>query len=292
MLLASADQQREQGLGWRYDGFGAYSTAEILRMLSRLSLALDEEAFKREALAAGSPTKLSEAWQSRQTATGKWQDLTTLAARELWRRLLPNERSAEILADELDELIDEAGPRAERAQQWLKAARRLIEACTSKGAPDREFFQAVIRESGSDLAGWMVEMPSTLVGTDHAAEAPALCEAFARLVDPRPVLAERAEILARLGDKAEARAQIESLLKQHPSEPVVLLKAGAVFEILGDAKKSQEYLGRYTSAMSGPSAAGRGAGKALLAPRAETAPNDKCPCGSGKKYKRCHGMPS
>ncbi|MBI5549833.1 MAG: SEC-C domain-containing protein [Deltaproteobacteria bacterium] len=294
-LLASADQQREQGLGWRYDGFREWTDAQLFESLARFGICLDEASFREKALIAGSPTALGESWQALSTAQGKWRDLPTLAARDLWRRLLPDSRAPEVVADQVDELLEEAEVRPSRPSLWLKAAQRLVWACLPDGKPDRPFFEAVSRESGSDLVGWMIEMPAALLGTADEAEAPGLCEAFARLGDEKAMRAERAEILSRLGRGDEARTEIAALLDRHGEDPLVLLKAGAVHEALRDVPASQQFFRRYEEALRQPSsarsiaAAGR-AGVALPAPRA--GPNDRCPCGSGKKYKRCHGLPS
>ena len=295
-LLASADQQREQGLGWRYEGFGKWSTSELFQALSRFGVSLDEAGLCAGARAAGSPTKLGEAWQARSSAQGKWRDFPALAARELWRRLLPGERAAEAVADEIDELLEEAEVRPARPALWLKAARRLVDTCAPGGAPDRSFFEQVSRESGSDLVGWMVEMPAALLDTPEAAEAPGLCEVFALLTDEKAMRAERAEILARLGRAEEARAQIRALLERHGEDPLVLLKAGAVHEALREVAASQDFFRRYEAALrapaSAPSLAAAGRAGVALPARAGPGPNERCPCGSGKKYKRCHGLPS
>ena len=294
-LVASADQQREQGLGWRYDGCSEWSLPELFQALSRYGIKLDEAGFAAEARTAGSPTSLAEAWQARSTAPGKWKDLPTLAARELWRRLLPKERAPEVVADEIDELLEEAEIRPTRPALWLKAARILVEACLPHGQPDRPFFEAVSRESGSDLAGWMVEMPALLLGTSDQAEAPGLCEAFARLGDEKAHRAERAEILARVGRPAEAKTEIGKLLELHGEDPLVLLKAGAVHEALGEVEPAQGFFKRYEESLKAPSSARSiaAAGKAGVAlPPARPGPNDRCPCGSGKKFKRCHGLVS
>ncbi|MGH3926498.1 MAG: SEC-C metal-binding domain-containing protein [Pseudonocardiaceae bacterium] len=37
---------------------------------------------------------------------------------------------------------------------------------------------------------------------------------------------------------------------------------------------------------------GNGAGEPTVVGGQEPARNEPCPCGSGKKYKRCHGAPS
>ena len=116
----------------------------------------------------------------------------------------------------------------------------------------------------------------------------------------RALLAERAELLGRLERRNEALEQIGGLLARFPADPVVLLKAGAAYEALGEMAQSQNFFRRYTEAMKDPASAKSLAAAAKagvdLRPRLPGAaapaagPNDRCPCGSGKKYKRCHGL--
>lgn len=296
-LVASADQQREQGLGWRYDGFKAFSTEELLSALAKVGLPVTPESFCAEARAAGSPTALGETWAGRCTAQGKWRDLATLGARELWRRLLPELRCPEVVADEVDELLEEAEVSPDRHGRWLAAARKLLAGCVREGRGDREFFQRVCKESGSDLASWMLEMPASLLGTAHRGEAADLAEAFAGLGDEKALKAEWAEILSQVGRGDDARREISALLAQHGEDPVVLLKAGAVHEALGEKAAAQDFFRRYTDSMKQASsaraiAAASKAGVMLPTVHEEVGANDKCPCGSGKKYKRCHGLAS
>ena len=299
-LVASADRQRAEGLGWRYDGFDDISTDAIFARLAELGIAMDEEAFRAQALAAGSPTRLAEDWLRRTNAQGRWIDFPGLAARELWRRLLPGERRAEVVSDEIDALLEraEVAPTESRLALWTDAARVLIDACAPGGVADEDFFKAVLREAGCDLKGWMSDLPPALMGTPFEREAPAIAEAFAHFVEAAPILAERAEILLRLGQADEAIAAIDALLADHPDEPVVLLKAGAIHEAVGNADKAQRYLTAYAEALdkrrqaqtarqSAPTDAQL---RAALPIKAE--PNAPCPCGSGKKFKRCHGLPN
>ncbi|MGC4120929.1 MAG: SEC-C domain-containing protein [Myxococcales bacterium] len=294
-LLASADQQREQGLGWRYDGFKDWPTPKLFEELTRQGVKADEAGFAEAAKAAGSPTALGESWAAVATGQGKWKDYASMAARELWRRLIPDSRAPEVVADAVDELLEEAEVKQPRTPLWLAAARRLLAACVVEGKPDREHFAKVARESGADLAGWMVEMPAALLGTPDETEAPGICQAFAGLGDEKVMRAERAEILARLAKGEEAKTEIRALLQAHADDPVVLLKAGAVYEALGEVPASQEYFRRYEDAVRAPAhAASRAAASkaGLVLPAPKLGPNDRCPCGSGKKYKRCHGLAS
>ena len=290
-LLASADRQREQGLGWRYDGFSSWSDEQLMQALARAGVACDPDSFSAEARAAGSPTRLGELWDARSTAQGRFRDLVPLAARELWRRLLHSVRAAEVVADEVDELLEEAEVSAAPLAHWKRAAERLLGACLPQGVPDLQFWAKVTAESGSDLVGFMTRMPAALLGTPDAATAPDLYESFARLADRKGLLAERAEALAMLGRGPEALDQIRALLAEFPDDPQVLLKAGAVHEALGDLPGAQEFLRRWQLLF--PGARRHPVGPAGPTPRVpQPGPNEKCPCGSGKKYKRCHGLAS
>jgi len=293
-LVAASDAQRAQGLGWRYEGLSSWSEAQLLETLARLGIATDAEVFRTAARAAGSPTRLSGGWTERGAPEGRWREFPMLAARELWRRLLPELPTAETVADEVDELLEEAEVSAEKQALWLRAARRLAQAC----GENREFFRQVAAESGSDLAGWMVTAPASLLGTRDEAEVPALYEAFARLADEKAMGAERAEALARLGQGAQALVEVEKLRAEHPDDPLVLLKAGAVYEAAGEPAQAQELFRRYEEARAGAAARGAMAAAAKagvdLPPMSARRPgrNELCPCGSGRKYKKCHGLAS
>lgn len=311
-LIASANQQRASGLGWRYDGFEDFSTEEILAKLAELGIALDEARFRQEALAQGSPTCLAEDWLKRTNAQGRWIDFPGLAARELWGRLLPDERRAEVVSDEIDALLERAEVETpeRKAELWFRAARRLLDACLRDGVADEAFFKAVLREAGGDLKGWMAEVPPALMGTPFEQDAPEIAAGLAHFADERQLLAERAEILLRLGEASKAAAEIDALLEKHPADPIVLLKAGAIYESLGEIEKAQRYLKAYAEALDKRRAAQAAAERAAptlphvsdaptSAPRPaapgakiQAEPNAPCPCGSGKKFKRCHGLPN
>lgn len=300
-ILASADRQRAMGLGWRYDGFAGTSTQEILERLSEIGIGADEASFRQEALAAGTPTKLGEQWLARCTAEGRWADYPHLAARELWARLLADEIRAEVVSDRIDALLELAEVESEERKKalWHDAALILTDACIRGGEPDRELFAAILKESGCDLTGWMSELPPLLMGTEFQEDAPRLCRDFAHFTDGPALLAERAEILLRLGDAEGARAEISALLAKHPDQPAVLLKAGGIYEALGNQPEAQRCLAAYQEAMEKQRRAAQSAQAAgrmrpgviplsALALKAE--PNAPCPCGSGKKFKHCHGL--
>lgn len=311
-LVASANQQRASGLGWRYDGFDDFSTEDLFAKLAELGVALDEARFREEALALGTPTRLAEEWLKRTNAQGRWIDFPGLAARELWGRLLPGERRAEVVSDEIDGLLERAEVEApaRKAELWFRAARRLLDACLRDGVADEDFFKAVLREAGGDLKGWMAEVPPAMMGTPFEQDAPEIAAGFARFTDERQLLAERAEILSRLGRTEQAAAEIDALLEKYPADPIVLLKAGAIYEALGENDKAQRYLKAYAEALDKRRAAQASSAKgmptspavsdtAAAAPRQvvadapiRAAPNAPCPCGSGKKFKRCHGLPN
>lgn len=313
-LLASADQQRLQNLGWRFDGFSDWSITQLLESLAKMGIVTNEDLFREEAQKNRSPTKVAEYWATYSQAEGKWKDFPNLAARELWQRLLPDQKVPETVADEIDALLEAAEVSSSRAEHWLQAARRLVEQCTSQGKGDSEFFESVQRESGCDLRGWMAEVPDALLGSPWENEAAELCLAFSWLAEEKAMLALRAEILAKLGRQQESISLIEQLLAEYPSDLLVLYKGSMIFQILGENDRAHHYLEEYEKAIQAPEAASNMAAAAktgVILPRffnqppgqskpahkaGERAnssnhlnPNDRCSCGSGKKYKRCCG---
>ena len=301
-LLASADRQRASGLGWRYDGFAGTPTHEIMARLAELGIGADEASFRQEALAAGSPTKLGEQWLARCTAEGRWTDFPNLAARELWARLLADEIRAEVVSDRIDALLELAEVETEERQKelWHDAALILTGACIRDGEPDKDLFAAILKESGCDLTGWMSELPPLLMGTEFQEEAPGLCRDFAHFAGREALLAERAELLLRLGDTEGAKSEIGALLAEHPEHPAVLLKAGGIYEALGLQPEAQRCLAAYAEAMekqrrdAGNAPQGNASMRPGVIPLSslalKAAPNAPCPCGSGKKFKHCHGL--
>jgi tetratricopeptide (TPR) repeat protein len=172
-----------------------------------------------------------------------------------------------------------------------------------------------------ELLSRLMELPLGLVNVGELDSALAVARAFT-FVDAESFNGDIAIIFADAGKRSEAIAQVESNLKQFPESWLTASKSGEAFEVLGDLVAAEasyrramtlaedeteedtaraqlvgllEDMGRVDEidALLSPSS---DAGEHVdtqqdvdAAPVAKVGRNDPCPCGSGKKYKKCHG---
>lgn len=136
---------------------------------------------------------------------------------------------------------------------------------------------------------------------------------------PESCNADVAIILAESGKREEALAQLETNRAQFPDSFLTAMKSGEVFEVLGDPAAAEAAYLKAIDLGQDPREreeasmqligfledAGRAdeiesllpayySGKAIASANvkpivAQVGRNDPCPCGSGKKYKKCHG---
>jgi uncharacterized protein YchJ len=171
-----------------------------------------------------------------------------------------------------------------------------------------------------ELLSRLAELPLGLVNVGELESSLAVARAFT-FVDAESFNADIAIIFAESGKRSEAIAQLESNLALFPESWLTASKSGAAFEVLGDVVAAEasyrramtlaeddteedaasvqlvgllEDMGRLEEVealLSPPIEVARVDAK----PRVGAAPvptvgrNEPCPCGSGKKYKKCHG---
>jgi len=89
---------------------------------------------------------------------------------------------------------------------------------------------------------------------------------------------------------AAARIRAAGLQRARPSAPAGPVPATHAFDLKRrlDALERMKQQKADAAAAGGPAAASGGAARPASVPRVER--NDPCPCGSGKKYKKCHGV--
>jgi uncharacterized protein YecA (UPF0149 family) len=172
-----------------------------------------------------------------------------------------------------------------------------------------------------ELLPRLMELPLGLAAAGELDSALAVARAFT-FVAAEPFNGDIAIIFAESGKREEAIAQLESNLKQFPHSWLTAMKSGEAFEALGDAAAAEasyrramtragddseveeasymladllEEMGRFDeldalqlSMTDGELGVGAKP-QSGPTPLAVVGRNDPCPCGSGKKYKKCHG---
>lgn len=211
----------------------------------------------------------------------------------------------------------------------LKTSRGLPESALPllQGAAERAL--ALLEAAGVDLPRflrldeWLIErslgqrlldLPLDLSAAGQHEQALQVSRAVA-FIDDELARADSAIVLARAGQRAEALAQLETNLSRAKDKSFVEAKAGDAHRALGDLAAAEAYY-RHSLALAEtefdrsqatlrlvsclldaerPDEANRllteerrlrEAGTPVTPPAGR---NDPCPCGSGKKYKKCHG---
>jgi len=183
----------------------------------------------------------------------------------------------------------------------------------------RRFLQLDAQLSGTPFTELLLDLPLQLSDAGAVDSALRLARAFA-FIAPDSLRGDEALILARAGRREEALRLVSSNLEQAEDIPSAEAKAGDVYRALGEADSAEAYYRRslaesHTSLERSEALTrlvgllcevGRERDASVLlqqeearlpaqrpAPIVRDAPkvgrNDPCPCGSGKKYKKCHG---
>jgi uncharacterized protein YchJ len=167
----------------------------------------------------------------------------------------------------------------------------------------------------------LLELPLQLAGAGQLDSALSIARGFA-FIAPDTLRGDEALILARAGLREEALALVASNLAQAQDIPSAEAKAGDAYRALGEVDSAEAYYLRSLSesktslerseavvrlvSLFSDTGRERDAATLLQAEHSRlTAPaesplapdsisakpgrNQPCPCGSGKKYKKCHG---
>ncbi|MCX8118902.1 MAG: SEC-C metal-binding domain-containing protein [Desulfobacterota bacterium] len=307
-----------QEIKWRTD-------EEILLELRAMGLPITLEDFKKAALKAKAPSKLSEEWSLRYGIQGSNEDFLYEACLELWKRHLEGVKCVEVSQDLLFDVIsfyeDIQSHNKDTLLKIYHGIERFHRHCLKEdGRPDIEFFRQVEQDAYHDVESFLLEIPHVFAQNGLVDEAVNIGRWFGEFSrEPENFYRDLGYILAKAGRKEEAIRQVEENLKRFPEDLWVVLNAGDAYYLLGDRKAEAFYLKGYE--MAGDQKYDRlGAIERLIdfyrwqemeaeAKRFEEeyrqltasrvsrpepqrkAPkigrNDPCPCGSGKKYKKC-----
>jgi len=174
----------------------------------------------------------------------------------------------------------------------------------------------------ASFAERLLDLPLLFAEAGELDAALALARSFA-FIAPDTLRGDEALILARAGRREQALLLVASNLEQAKDVPSAEAKAGDVYRALGEADSAEAYyrrsLAESQTSLERSEALVRLVGllcevgreqdaslllqqeqsridarKPALVARstAKVGRNDPCPCGSGKKYKKCHGVDS
>jgi tetratricopeptide (TPR) repeat protein len=89
------------------------------------------------------------------------------------------------------------------------------------------------------ILDWAIELPFQLARAGLVEEAATLAERFAAITEADNFLPDRAIILAEVGRREEALAQVTDNLTRFADDPWVTIKSGDVYEQLGDLDQAE-----------------------------------------------------
>ena len=201
------------------------------------------------------------------------------------------------------------------AQGEQPESRASLELAQALGDDLRLLFELDRQLVGRGLIIHLLDLPQRLSLSGLPEQALAVARAF-HFVAPDDLGGDIAVIHARAGQREQALAQLELSLANATDRYVAEAKAGDAYRALGEDDAAEVYYRRSLSesrSVADRSAAalrltsflldsGREADASAFvaeqhalrasveaSPAAPVGRNEACPCGSGKKYKKCHG---
>ncbi len=246
-FAAVVKRHRREGLGWRYDGLGDWSTEAIIAKLRELGVDTDASRFPDQARAAGRPAVLYDRWYPKARSRGDfWDDFPFLAAEELWRRLTPDLVCPERIADRLDPIVEgspagNALAAPEVVSQELAAALALMDYLETFPKEERgDRYEELRKCTMWDYEDWLLQMVCDY-GPEHPDELTRIADTMADFaLNAGCVQAGMAEVLGRIGRREEALRRIRANLARSPEEVQTHIRAGDAYQVMGDFDHAME----------------------------------------------------
>jgi tetratricopeptide (TPR) repeat protein len=256
-LLAHARELRARGCGWRYDGLGEWSTADIFAQLRKMGIDAEEAGFRQQAQDAGRPERLKQRWRGdREWDDFPWDDFPLLAAEELWRRLTPDLVCPELVADAVASHISsmnaaEAGPATkEEVEGDLAAALEVISYLEQVPPSERPArYEELAECSLHDIGDWLRDLVFG-IAAEHAEAATHIIDVMMECDSGNAADydGDLALALAGAGHSDAALERVHLTLERWPNEPWVQVNAAQVYEKLA---RNDEALALYLDALRG-----------------------------------------
>ena len=231
-------EQSIKALEWRHEGLGVWSTEDIFVKLRELGIETDPVSFRLEALKAGGPDALSDAWDERVSIDGLWADFLLFAHEELWKRLLPQTPCPELLFREIVDLSEEDSKRkgkssSEDLRKGFDAAMRLARMALGQSPLNPAGWFGEWDEKRY-VSGWIGDLPFSLGRAGLIEEAITLCRSWAQVTWGERFLGDLVVILAQAGRREQALAQIEENHRRFPKDFWIRVHSGDALRELGD----------------------------------------------------------
>ena len=273
---------------WYLNGLGDWTTEDILVELKKYDLDMDEKTYQENAGNCNEPSIIAGKWIARIKAqAGRRQDFFQFSARELWRRLLPDRDCLDLLEEDLAAHI-EGGPsgiglsESARSEEEVKTIMHHLErldmllAQKSQGADENseDLFDKISDGFSADLQLWLLELPWELANDGFIDEGVAIKagDVYDTCEQPERAIELYLKALEMTSDPFTREGAYERLIPLY--ERMGKDKEKRALEDL-QAKDMQEEMDYEPVSSYGPPPIGK------------VGRNEPCPCGSGKKYKKC-----
>jgi tetratricopeptide (TPR) repeat protein len=221
-------------------------------------------------------------------------------------------------------------PKPDVLDHAREAALQAIPLLAAPGGGLLEESYAVVNDDlPADLRAWLLELPSFLSKKEREDQGQDLCTRYAPIFGEAVMEAERAVVYLEADKKDAARAQLERCSEKFGDHRWLMLRRAFVEEMLGDLKAARAHYqqaielaradeerldlrfaydgyvqflqnrGEQDKAVAVsremieelPEIEEEFKTEQIVNEEPKVGRNDPCPCGSGKKYKKCHGRP-
>jgi tetratricopeptide (TPR) repeat protein len=320
---------KKERSSWEPEKVAGMTNEEIVSKLKELVPTFDLNSFVAKTAEYVSCEDLTETeYYPVATFTDADEDFIWMACEELWKRLVPHKPPVELVAEQVDNVIEEMVQAGEK-ERWKELYRRSREAMdiicrhTIEETPSgrrlrRDFYEKLSKTTFCDFEKFLDDLMGYMIGHEE----------YERVIDVAGILGEglsddifldyKAEALFGIGKKDEGEKLSQEIISRNPNDPWFPLRAGGYYATYGekDLSKAKDcYLKalaiaqRHLGQPDGKNELRAVYGKLIelsyetgdrdSAERYErllgtleakkVGRNDPCPCGSGKKYKKCCG---
>jgi len=137
---------------------------EILDELQAMGILITLGEFKKSALKAGSPSRLSDEWAFLYGVKGPPEDFIFEACLELWKRHLSEEKCVEVVQDSICDVIsyyeDISTHNKDTLLKIYNGIEKFYRHCLKEdGSHDLEFYNEINEDAYYDIEGFLLQMP-------------------------------------------------------------------------------------------------------------------------------------